>query len=591
MPPLAGLMSNVVPRSQVIRGIEPHSVPPLVQRLEERNELVDLLLGEVQVGHAAALLAGFDLLGADGIHGLLSRRVAQPGLEIRPVELAVVVGADLVGLDNVVAVQVLPEVECRAGEGTPAGEVRQVGGLVGHQLLGAVAPLLEVVVVDAPCQVAHRALGGEQVGAGPGLVVGGHVGLVLLVLEPGLELVGRQGDHALAHVTVRQPAVLGALAHVGAGLVGVDGERVRAPGYGVLLAVELGDPERVDHVAGRDLQAHVLARGDDQVVGGEHVVVCELAVAIGVVGELPPPLLAGHLDGEVVVGVLDVQQRRDGGEGHEAEQQGGEYRPADLELGVAVRLPRQLVGVVVLALPELEHQVQHPELHQHEDDGGDEEDGVDEVVDLAGDRSLGLEGVLWGVRRARAQQQEQRHQQGECPAMRASAMRLSAGSHPPSSVTVRPSSGSWNSRSPLTAPPIPTPITATAATSRTATIMLRLSRGREAKKNPATMMTVAMPMPTHTAASADSVRKIRENAATTTPIASRPAAGNSIGFMRWLRICRLVAGSPVARSAQVCTAHSTSTMPRATRPKTKRTGDATRPTITSATPNAVTAGQ
>jgi hypothetical protein len=50
--------------------------------------------------------------------------------------------------------------------------------------------------------VAHRALGGEQVGAGPGLVVGGHVGLVLLVLEPGLELVGRQGDHALAHVTV-----------------------------------------------------------------------------------------------------------------------------------------------------------------------------------------------------------------------------------------------------------------------------------------------------------------------------------------------------------------------------------------------------
>jgi hypothetical protein len=81
-----------------------------------------------------------------------------------------------------------------------------------------------------------------------------------------------------------------------------------------------------------------------------------------------------------------------------------------------VGLARQLVGVVVLALPELENQVQHAELHQHEDDGGDDEDWVDEVVDLAGDRARRVERVLGGVGCAGAEQQEQRRRQGQRPA-------------------------------------------------------------------------------------------------------------------------------------------------------------------------------
>jgi hypothetical protein len=111
-----------------------------------------------------------------------------------------------------------------------------------------------------------------------------------------------------------------------------------------------------------------------------------------------------------------------------------------------VGLARQLVGVIVLALPELEDQVQHAELHQHEDDGGDDEDRVDEVVDLAGDRARRVERVLGGIGCAGAEQQEQGRHQGQRPAGPGPVWRLSTGCHPPSSAVVPSAPGSWNSR-------------------------------------------------------------------------------------------------------------------------------------------------
>src|SRR5918995_1973130 len=502
---------GVSSRGAVGRSTIAISIGLLLQRLEERNQLVDLFLRQVQVGHASALRASLDLLGRGRVHRLLARGVAQPRLEVGAVDLAAVVGADLVGLDDLVAVLVDPQVEDRAGEGAAAHEVGEVGGVAGHQVV-ALAGLLPGVVVDAPGQVAGGALAGEQFGAVGGVAGRGLVGVGLLVIEPGLEVVGLERHHPLAHITVRQPAVLGALAHVGPGIVGVEGEWVRAPRHSVLLAVERRDPERVDDVVGPDLEADVPPGGDHEIVGREHVLVVE-TVAVGVVGVLPPPLLACDLDGErLVVGLVDVEQ---GGQRHDAdpaEQQRGQDRPPDLELGVAVCLRGQLVGVLLLALAELHHQEEHAELDQHEHHGGDDEDGVDEVVDLAVERRMRTaEAHLATTSMATAWAGPRAPSPG-------------AGSWPLSSPS------SWISRWPATAAPMPAPINPTAATRSTPTMRLALTRGREAKKKPSTTIMAARPTPIHTATSDGTARNTREKATTTTAIASNPAAGNSTGL-------------------------------------------------------------
>src|SRR4051812_1767166 len=54
----------------------------LLQSAQEGDQIIDLVFGQVEVGHAAAERAGH---GA-GIHVLLGGRVAQPGFELRAVE-------------------------------------------------------------------------------------------------------------------------------------------------------------------------------------------------------------------------------------------------------------------------------------------------------------------------------------------------------------------------------------------------------------------------------------------------------------------------------------------------------------------------
>src|SRR3546814_16725335 len=90
---------------------------------------------------------------------------------------------------------------------------------------------------------------------------------VELRVLPRLELGGFEGDDAHAHVAVGEPAELGALAAVHAGLVGRHLERVRSARDSVALAVEARDPERVDDVARIDVEVDVAARGDHEVVG------------------------------------------------------------------------------------------------------------------------------------------------------------------------------------------------------------------------------------------------------------------------------------------------------------------------------------
>src|SRR5690606_34512681 len=502
-----------------------------------------------------------------------------------------------------------------------------VGGVPGDQQLLAVALRLELLVVDAPGEVAARALRGEQLGAGERLGVlvrVGHLGVLLLRLEPGLELVHRQGDHPLPHVGVRQAAELGALPDVGAGLVGVDQERVDATGHRVHLAVQRRDPERVDDVVRGDLEVHVDAGGDHQVVGGDDVALAEGAVAVGVVLVLPPPLLADHPDGEVVlVDVLDVEQRPQGEEAHDGEDDRRQERPGDLQPGVAVGLGGQLV--VALPAPEPDDDEQRAELHEEEDDDGDGEDAVPEVVDRPGEGTLRPERVLRRVRGAGAEQQRQRQHQRQASAAQAArrggaggplgtglhAVSLTgrtrgatahdptstvtgaaggAGSAPSDSAPWSPSCSS-NSRVPATPAATPTPMAMTAPATSSPTTTLGLIRGREAMKNPTPTITTPTPRATHTGASADTARNTRDSAQARTARDSAAAAGCSFGAMIRLRIRRLTSGSPVARSAQVWTVHSTRTTPITTRPATNRIASVTSPITTRATPKAATGGQ
>src|SRR4051794_18745689 len=81
---------------------------------------------------------------------------------------------------------------------------------------------------------------------GQGLLRGEDV--LALVLDPGLVLVNRQGDHPRAHVGVVVTTELGALALVDAGLGDLEPGLVRVTRRRVGLAAELRDPPRVDHV-------------------------------------------------------------------------------------------------------------------------------------------------------------------------------------------------------------------------------------------------------------------------------------------------------------------------------------------------------
>src|SRR5688572_68341 len=86
--------------ARVSEGRSTIAMERLLQRLQVGDEQVDLLIGEIQVGHAALLA---------GRHRLLRRRVLQPLLEVGHVEHAL--AANLGGFDLAAAVLVDPEVE------------------------------------------------------------------------------------------------------------------------------------------------------------------------------------------------------------------------------------------------------------------------------------------------------------------------------------------------------------------------------------------------------------------------------------------------------------------------------------------------
>src|SRR2546427_332508 len=175
------------------------------------------------------------------------------------------------------------------------------------------------------------------------LRVDGSVGIVDRGLRPGRVLVGRMGDDRDQHVGMSVAAELGALTLIRPGSRGLDPHRRDVPGYRVLLATQVWDEERMDHVLRAELELHLRAHGDVELLAGhERRAVPQLEHLLIGVGEGPRPLAAldpyGHRGAAVdVVDVVEPLPRQDRERDHHHRR---DDRPDELERVVSVDLLR-----------------------------------------------------------------------------------------------------------------------------------------------------------------------------------------------------------------------------------------------------------
>ena len=278
------------------------------------------------------------------------------------------------------------------------------------------------------------------------------------------------------------------------------------------------------------------------------------------------------------------------------EDQGRDDRPADLGLDVAVDLLRHVVVVVVVTGPELEGDVEAPGEDDDEDDPGDREHRDDQVVDVAGLRALGLERVLRRVRRTAGQRQGQQRDEDEGPAEPAAQHRPSV-THALRRGKVRSGHRRWTA--------IADGAVRSAGRGRRCSLLVALllvvlldragPRGggdhaagqhREAAHDEEAGDEVAVevgaggdepadqqddrrdqPEDDVAAALGDGDEDARDRRGRTRRSPRRPRIGISIGYISRLRIARLTAGSPVARSDQARMAHSKVAAARSPRPR------------------------
>ena len=126
---------------------------------------------------------------------------------------------------------------------------------------------------------------------------------------------------------------------------------------------------------------------------------------------------------------------------------------------------------------------------------------------------------------------------------------------------------------------------------RTPATTLWDSFGLAARRTPNRRMMTPRPAATHTAPKAVDVRSRREKAMTQPATMRNPARGTSKGAIIRRRTCRFTSGSPVARSDQARTIHSTTTPTRRKQPTMKSTLLMARPSTTRPQPKAPVTGQ
>ena len=176
----------------------------------------------------------------------------------------------------------------------------------------------------------------------------------------------------------------------------------------------------MDDVARGDEEFDLFARRDDHLTRGDDVGGRKVAgvaepvgidVLVEVVAELPPPLLTNDddlgfpvgglaadldLDG-VGLGVVDREVgdgRHDGDDDHDDRRHTGHE---DLEAGVMRLLLGELVVALVGVDPVLDREPHDGGTDEDQDDAGDEQHRVEEIVDLPGGVALRLEGVELGI--------------------------------------------------------------------------------------------------------------------------------------------------------------------------------------------------
>src|SRR3954463_16526778 len=146
---------------------------------------------------------------------------------------------------------------------------------------------------SAPNGVTHDAARGEKYFLAPASQLGGWgESGVSLRGKPAGKAVGTLGNNQEAHLGMLLAAVLGALAAVDAGGVGLQPKAVVLAWYQVSLLAYGGRPKAVNHVSGEKLQRNRPSHRDVELIGrGEPVLGYRITVL-----QLPPPLVANDPD-------------------------------------------------------------------------------------------------------------------------------------------------------------------------------------------------------------------------------------------------------------------------------------------------------
>jgi hypothetical protein len=218
-----------------------------------------------------------------------------------------------------------------------------------------------------------------------------------LACHPGVEFLRGLGHHLEHHAGVLGSAELGAGPAEGAGDFRLEPERIMPAGKDVALSGELGNPEAVQHVHRGHPQVDRLANRDMHLVRGNHP---QIGVA-----ELPPPLMADHLDLDHIAGgiVRGLEDGLDRGHRDRGENERGNDGPGHFQKRAAVGLPRlRIVGPA----PELEDREEERALDQHEHQHRPPHRGPEEVVHQPGKVAPGSQGGLGIVLGAAEEDQE-----------------------------------------------------------------------------------------------------------------------------------------------------------------------------------------